>query len=343
MKIIIDIGHPAHVHCFKYFAHKMVEKGHKILFTCRDKEFEIDLLKINKFDYVSFGKHYKTIRGKILGLFIFDFKMLKTALKFKPDLFLSAGSMYAAQASFLLRKPHIALEDTENMEQIIFYKPFTSYILTPDAIPQKYGKKQVRYNGFHQSAFLHPNYFNSTNDFKKELDIKEGQRIFLLRLVALNATHDINVEGISDKKLDDLVNFLMNEGRLFISSEDPLPSHLEMNRLNISPERIHEFMSICDLVIGESSTMSNEAGYLGVPNIFIEDIELNVLRKYTELGLKIHYKKLGDKEMDDIRSLIVNLDDIKKTFKEKSKKFVENSIDLTDFLIKFIESKIELK
>ena len=45
MNILIDIGHPAHVHLFKNFAWDMQNNGHKILFTCREKEFEIDLLK----------------------------------------------------------------------------------------------------------------------------------------------------------------------------------------------------------------------------------------------------------------------------------------------------------
>ena len=41
MRILIDIGHPAHVHIFKNFAHEMEKRGHELLFTCRDKEFEI--------------------------------------------------------------------------------------------------------------------------------------------------------------------------------------------------------------------------------------------------------------------------------------------------------------
>lgn len=57
MRILIDIGHPAHVHLFKNFAHEMQNKGHKVLFTLRDKEFEIELLKSEGLDYVSFGKN----------------------------------------------------------------------------------------------------------------------------------------------------------------------------------------------------------------------------------------------------------------------------------------------
>jgi uncharacterized protein len=61
MNILIDIGHPAHVHLFKNFAKQMIEKGNKVLFTCRDKEFEIKLLESNGFDYISFGKKYKSL------------------------------------------------------------------------------------------------------------------------------------------------------------------------------------------------------------------------------------------------------------------------------------------
>jgi uncharacterized protein len=102
MRLLIDIGHPAHVHLFKHFAHEMIRKGHKIHFTVRNKEFEIDLLKQEGFDYNIIGNHYKSKTGKIWGLFKFTFLVFITAIKFKPDLFLSHGSMYSAIASFFL-------------------------------------------------------------------------------------------------------------------------------------------------------------------------------------------------------------------------------------------------
>ena len=46
MNILIDIGHPAHIHLFKNFAWEMQKKGHKILFTCRDREFLLRLLQV---------------------------------------------------------------------------------------------------------------------------------------------------------------------------------------------------------------------------------------------------------------------------------------------------------
>lgn len=132
MNILIDIGHPAHVHLFRCFAHDMLKQGHRVLFTCRDKEFEIALLKANGFDFVCFGKKYKSTLGKIWGLVKFDWMELRTCWRFKPDVLLSHGSMYAAHAAWLYGKPHISFEDTYNFEQIRLYEPFTKVILTAD-------------------------------------------------------------------------------------------------------------------------------------------------------------------------------------------------------------------
>ncbi len=40
MRVLIDIGHPAHVHLFKHFAWETTKKGHDVTFTTREKEFD---------------------------------------------------------------------------------------------------------------------------------------------------------------------------------------------------------------------------------------------------------------------------------------------------------------
>ena len=52
MKILIDIGHPAHVHYFKHFIWTMREKGHTIYITSRNKEVAFSLLEYYKFTYI---------------------------------------------------------------------------------------------------------------------------------------------------------------------------------------------------------------------------------------------------------------------------------------------------
>lgn len=202
MRILIDIGHPAHVHLFKHFAWEMQKKGNEVLFTCRDKEFEIFLLKHYGFQFRSFGKKYASRIGKIWGLLEFDIKEFISGLHFKPDIFLSHGSMYAAHAAFLLRKPHISFEDTGNREQVNLYLPFTAYVLTSNIFNINYGNKQIRFNGNHELSYLHPNYFLPNPDFKDKLNLNFGEKYAILRFVSWKATHDIGQKGLSfDSKI----------------------------------------------------------------------------------------------------------------------------------------------
>ena len=45
MRVLIDIGHPAHVHLFRNMALELMKEGSVVLFTCREKEFEKELLE----------------------------------------------------------------------------------------------------------------------------------------------------------------------------------------------------------------------------------------------------------------------------------------------------------
>ena len=47
----------------------------QVYFTARDKEFELYLLKINRFNYFSFGRKRNSKFGKIYGLLKFNFKL----------------------------------------------------------------------------------------------------------------------------------------------------------------------------------------------------------------------------------------------------------------------------
>jgi len=65
LRIVIDIGHPAHVHLFKNFAFEMQIKGNELFFTCREKEFEIELLRHYGFNFQSLGEKYHSATGKL--------------------------------------------------------------------------------------------------------------------------------------------------------------------------------------------------------------------------------------------------------------------------------------
>lgn len=341
MRILIDIGHPAHVHLFRFFAIEMKKRGHKVYFSATDKEFEHYLLKSFGFEYYSLGKRYKSIIGKLFGLIYFDFKLLLYAIKIKPHILISHGSFYASHIAFLLRKPHISLEDTFNNEQVILYKYFTKAILTGNYVHPYIGKRNIKYHGYHELAYLHPNQFQPNPDIYSFLNIEQGESYTLVRFVAWDATHDIKHQGISFENKLKLVEEINKINKVFISSESPLPPELEEYKLNLPPEKIHDALSFANLIVGESATMAAEAAVLGTPAVYLD----NTGRYYTKeledkYGMVFNYSESKEDQVKAINKAIeiISIKNNKEYWAKKREILLKDKIDVTNFLAWFVEN-----
>ncbi len=270
MRVLIDIGHPAHIHLFKNIALRLINEGHQVLFTCRDRKNIKYLLEYYGFNYVVLGKHRASIYGKLFNLLFINYNLLNISLKFKPDIYLSNGSMFAAFIAFLLHKTNIIHEDTGNMEQIIFYLPFTKYIITPKAIQVDFGRKQIKYEGFQESFYLHKNYFQPNPDILHKYGIDYNTPYLLLRFVNYNASHDIGYKTLNINQIIQLIKELAKNYELFISYEGRLPHYLKKWGREFFPEDAHNLLAFSKAYIGQSATMASEAAHLNTPAIFIK-------------------------------------------------------------------------
>jgi predicted glycosyltransferase len=342
MNILIDIGHPAHVHLFKHFAREMINRGHEIMFTCRDKEFEIYLLEYYGFKYKSFGKKFKSTTGKLFGMIKFDIKEFFTGLKFKPDVLLSHGSIYAAHAAFFLRRPHISLEDTGNMEQVRLYLPFTKKVLISNDFHLNFKKKEVRYNGIHELFYLHPDIFVPDNGIFKYLDIEEGSPYIVLRLIAWNASHDDNYNSSKDfESVQKIIDKGEEQGyKVFISSEKKLPSSLIHYELKIPPEMLHNALYFSSLYIGQGGTTATEASLLGTYSIIINP-QAKSIGIHQALKKKYNIQDYFDDFESSFPKIVslLNNKKLKSETKENLYRFMENKINPTLFLVDYISNK----
>jgi hypothetical protein len=340
MRVLIDIGHPAHVHLFKHFAWDMQKRGHEVFFTCRDKEFEIYLLEKYGFKYTSFGKKYTSKAGKLWGLLKFDVNAFSAGLKFKPDIFLSHGSIYAAHAAFLMGKPHISLEDTFNFEQINLYKPFTKAILTADYDHPLKSEKVVRYAGNHELAYLHPNRYTPGQDAFEMLGLAEDEPYILLRFVAWHASHDFGRTGISLENKIRAVKEFSKYARVFISAEKDLPPDLEPYKIQIPPEKMHDILAHATLFFGESATMASESAMIGTPAVYVNQLWFGLTEEEKEYGLLFSYRGRLEDQGQAIQKGIELLKNpkLKKEMQENRHRFLENKIDVTAFMAWFVEN-----
>jgi predicted glycosyltransferase len=341
VKILIDIGHPAHVHLFSRFAGAMLSRGHAVLFTCREKEFEIRLLQYYGFRYQSFGRKYNSLPGKMLGLVQFGWKEWMAGRSFKPDLLLSHGSIYAAHAAALLRKPHIALEDTFNPEQVRLYKPFTEVILTGDYDHPLHSPKVIRYAGYHELAYLHPGQFRPDPNVLSELGLATGQPYAIIRFVSWKASHDTGHIGISMENKLKAVELFSKHARVFITSEGALPESLAPFRLPAAPHRVHHVLAFASLLFGESSTMAEEAAMLGIPAIYL----FNNSTYYTR-HLESKYRLMhnySESPADQQKAIDQGLEilrnpGVKQEWQQRRETMLADRIDVTAFLVWFIEN-----
>lgn len=341
MRIFIDIGHPAHVHYFRNFIKIMKDKGHCFFVCARDKDVTHSLLNHYQIEYTSRGKGKNSLVGKIVYIIQADRIIFKLAKKFKPDLFLSFGSAYVAHVSKLLRKPHIAFDDTEHAKfEHLMYIPFTDVILTPECFNKSLGPKQLRFDGYMELCYLHPNYFTPDSSIINLLGMDKDERYIIMRFVSWKASHDIGHSGLSIDMKIKAVTELSKFAKVFISSEEELPKDLKEYQIKIPPERIHDILYHASIYFGDGGTMASESAVLGTPAVLISSTTTGYLTEEEEkYDLIYRFDAKPDSQQKALKktlSLIKN-DDLRKIWDKKREKLLQDKIDVTTYMVNFIE------
>jgi len=315
----------------------MIQKGHQFHISARNKEVTLDLLRLYNIPYTNRGKGGKGIFGKILYIILADLKLIRIGLRFKPDVLLSFASTYAAHAAFVLNKPHIAFDDTEHSKlEIFMYRPFTKVILNPQCFRADLGKKQIRFNGFIELCYLHPNYFKPDDTILNQHGLKKEDKFILFRFVSWSASHDLGEKGFSFENKVSLVKALSEKTRVFISSEKNLPKELEPYLLPVSPEKLHDVLFNASLYIGEGATTASECAMLGTPAIYVNSLSTGTLEEQERLGLLFSFRTpegVLEKALE-----ILNTPEFKVENRIRRDNMLKQSIDVTAFMVWFVEN-----
>ena len=334
MNVLIDIGHPAHIHLFRNVIHKLQASQYKVIITTREKDITIPLLDAYSLDYLFIGKNRASLIGKLFGILFFTRKIVRIIRKSKVVLVLSHSSIYAAIAAWWTRRYSITLEDTGNKEQVYLYWLFTHLILSPQCLMDNLGRKHIHYPSFHESAYTYPKYFIPDNNVLQELGLNENEQYTIVRFVARKSSHDFGENRLSDSDKVRIVERLSSNVKVFISSEEKLPVSLQPFAFPISFTKMHHAMALSSLIYGESATMCSEAAFLGVPSILL-DHQGRDYTDYLEKGYSLVKNFTGknysiDKSLD-FAIEIVNANNID-YFKHKSDLLLKEHLNLTDLL-----------
>ena len=197
MRILLTIGHPAHVHYFRNFIRIMEDKGHSFLIMAKNRNVTHSLLEHYELPFVKRKDYPKSLIRKLLNVPLTDMHVIKHALKFKADMLMGFSGTFIAHAGKFLNIPSVVIDDTEHAGLAhASYKPFARHILTPSTFHKDLGKKQFKFEGYMELCYLHPNYYTPDPSILDLLKVSEGERYVILRFVSWGATHDLGHSGM---------------------------------------------------------------------------------------------------------------------------------------------------
>jgi predicted glycosyltransferase len=341
-KFLFDIVHPAHVHFFKHIIWGLQKRGHQTAIVARDKDVTCDLLNHYGFDYASIGHSgKKPLFGQFCELMCRDWSIWRIARDFKPDVILTRNPS-GVQVARLIGSLGIFDTDDGRAAGILFHAaaPFAHIITTPDCINEDYGSKHVKYPGYKQSAYLHPDHFTPNPKVLDLLGVHPGEKYFLVRFVEMVASHDVGESGLSNTTKTGVVQRLSQHGRVFITSENKIPDEWASMQISIPPHWIHDALSFATFYVGDSQTMACEAAFLGIPNLRVSTFagRLNILEEFEH-----RYGLTHAFHPRDANRFLAKLDevlakpDLLENMKRLRSQMLANTCNVADWFIDYIE------
>lgn len=344
MRILIDIGHPAHVHLYRNFIYEMQNHGHQFWITVKNVMASKELLQKYHIPFSQIGDKKDSLLGKGFNQLKYNWILQRLVRENKISIGMGT-SISVAHVSKLTKMHSVIFDDDDDAVEPLFTylaHPFCDYLLSPDVLKNERRKKTtLYYPGYHELAYLHPNRFSPDPGVLQEIGLKPGAMFFILRFNAFKAHHDLGISGLSLEDKRKLIIKLTEKGKVFITMERELDPEFENYRLNISPEKIHSLLQFATMFIGDSQTMTSEAAILGTPairsNSFVGRISYLDEQEHR-YGLTYGFRPEQTDVMFTKIEALLAMPDLKKEWQKRRTKMLSDKIDLTAFMVWFIEN-----
>jgi predicted glycosyltransferase len=279
--------------------------------------------------------------GQLAELVRRDLRLARLIRRHDADLVVTRNPA-GVQAARALGVPGIFDTDDGSAAGIHFKaaRPFAHFLTSPDCLPEYWGNRHWRYPGYKQGAYLHPDHFTPDAGIKQELGVDEDERFFIVRFVAMNASHDKGETGMSYGAKREVIERLQKRGRVFLSCEGETPAEWEPLRFKLPPHRLHHALAFAHLIVGDSQTMAAEAAVLGTPAVrastFVGRISyLQELEHRYGLTWGFHPRD-ADKLLDKLDALLAEGDELGPRMVEQQQVMLGDKINVADWFVDFM-------
>lgn len=299
MNILFVTGHPAQVHNFRLVREELIKHGHQVFWLTTPKDIATNLLDVYNIQYTKLLKADKTFISRMKVMLYNTLLVMKCLRQNKIDVCITRTDPYTAIAAKLCHVPNIMLQDTEHAAVSRLQGPFAKYgsaYLVPDSFWYEVLSKQLRFPGNIEMFYCRPGRYVPQSPYEL-LGISPSTRYAIVRFVKWDAFHDSKLIGgyTPEDKIRLARELEKADLKVFITSEDKLPTELEPNKIHIPIERMHDVMAHAALFIGESSSMASECVVLGTPAIYVDQVGRGYTDEEAREGLLYMYRPVPTK------------------------------------------------
>jgi hypothetical protein len=266
-----------------------------------------------------------------------DLRLLAVARRFRPDVLIAEAPVRASHVAFALRRPCIGLDDSEcSRAQRWLFLPFVTEILTPECYELDLGRKQVRYAGYKELAYLHPDRFAPDASVLAAEGLVPGERFSVVRFVGWQAAHDIGQGGFSSEGRRRLVRELSLYGRVLLSCEAGIDPELAAFVFRSPAHRMHDLLYYASVCVTEGATVASECAVLGTPAVYMNPLACGYLKdQERRYGLVTNFNGRQDEDAAIAAGVrIVSEYDVKRgEWRARAARLVSEHIDVTRFVV----------
>jgi len=338
MKYIVFTNTPAHVHLYRNAVRQLTARGHDVLVLARDYGCTLELLDWYDLPYTVYGA-CDTSKGSLFRQLPRQYAgIVRRARRFDPDLIFGMGA-YSAHAGLVTRTPTVLVLDSEptSLDHAVS-RPFAAAILTPAAFRKDLGTKHYVFDGFKESAYLHPDVRSGTDDrLRERLGLAPDERYALVRFNAFGSHHDVGEGGFTPDQRRTLVERLADEVTVFVSDEgdgfdlEAVPAR----SFDVHPALMHDAIDEASLLVADTQTIVTEAALLGTAvirsNSFVGPDDMGNFQRLDAAGLACNIESF-DAVVERAAGILADPSAADR-WRHRRDEFVDSMVNLTEVIV----------
>jgi predicted glycosyltransferase len=337
MRVLVFTNTPAHVHLYKHAVERLQQQGHEVRILAREYGCTTALLEFHDLPYTVYG-YCDTSKGSLLrNLPAHYARIVPRTLRYDPDVIFGMGG-YAAHAGFVSRTPVVLILDSEptSLDHAVS-RPFADAMLTPATFRKHLGSKHYVFQGFKESAYLHPDVYTPRPGIRDGLGLEPGDRYAIVRFNAFGSHHDVGVAGFTPERRRELITELAAHATVFVSDESGEMdlSSLPARPFELHPALLHDALAQADLLVADTQTMVTEAALLGTPairsNSFVGENDMGNFVDLERAGLVANLREF-DAVLDRARELLAD-ESATEEWRRRRDEYLRGTVNLTEVIV----------